>query len=80
MRNKGLSIVAAAALLTSVSAAYAKGPVALTDGQLDTVTAGDATTLAFLEGVTALELDQLLAVTSFILNPLSVLVPHNPAL
>jgi hypothetical protein len=50
MSGKVLSLVAAAALLASVgvanaaenAAAKAKGPVALTDNQLDAVTAGDA--------------------------------------
>jgi hypothetical protein len=46
MRNKCLGFLAAAALLTSVGAAYAKDPVTLTDGQLDKVTAGDAVTAA----------------------------------
>ena len=44
MRGKVLSLVAAAALLASVGAANApadaKGPVPLTDNQLDKVTAG----------------------------------------
>ena len=40
MRDKVLGLVAAATLLTSVGVAYAKGPVTLTDGQLDKVTAG----------------------------------------
>ena len=60
MRDKVLSLVAAAALLASVGGAYAKGPVTLTDGQLDTVTAGDEVNtllaltdsiIAFLSGV-----------------------------
>jgi hypothetical protein len=60
MRDKVLGLVAAAALLASVGGAYAKGPVTLTDGQLDTVTAGDTLgsllaltnfTIAFLSGV-----------------------------
>jgi predicted small lipoprotein YifL len=81
MRNKGLSFLAAAALLTSVGAAYAKGPVTLTDSQLDKVTAGDAASqLAFLVGLSTLELQGLLALSSFFLNPLSILVPRNPAL
>ena len=61
MRSNILSLVAAAALLASVGAANAadhatanaadhapanaKGPVKLTDNQLDTVTAGDAASL-----------------------------------
>lgn len=40
MSGKLLSIVAAAALLVSASAANAKDPVKLTNGQLDKVTAG----------------------------------------
>ena len=54
MRDKVLGLVAAAALLASVGGAYAKGPVTLTDGQLDTVTAGD-------------ELSSLLALTDSII-------------
>jgi hypothetical protein len=53
MSGKFLSLVAAVALLASVgganaaenAAAKAKGPVTLTDNQLDTVTAGDAASL-----------------------------------
>ena len=64
MRSNFLSLVAAAALLASVGAANAadhatanaadhatpraKGPVTLTDNQLDTVTAGDAASLLAL--------------------------------
>lgn len=81
MRSKSLSVVAASALLMSVGAAHAKGPVTLTDAQLDKVTAGDATSeLAFLVGVSTLELDGLLALSNFFLNPLSLLVPRNPAI
>ena len=40
------SLVAAAALLASVSLANAKAPVKLTDGQLDNVTAGGSPALA----------------------------------
>ena len=64
MRDKVLSLVAAAALLASVGGAYAKGPVTLTDGQLDTVTAGD-------------QLDSLLAITNFTIAFLSG-VPLSP--
>jgi hypothetical protein len=38
--TKVVGLVAAAALLASVGIANAKGPVALTDGQLDNITAG----------------------------------------
>ena len=56
MRRRVVSLVAAAALLASVgaadaaenAAAKAKGPVTLTDNQLDTVTAGDAASLLAL--------------------------------
>ena len=64
MRGNVLSLVAAVALLASVGAANAadhatsnaadyttakaKGPVKLTDNQLDTVTAGDAASLLAL--------------------------------
>ena len=77
-----LSVVAAAALLTSVGAAYAKGPVTLTDDQLDKVTAGNA---AFLLALSEAELNALLTLSNFFLNPLSVISlpgvpPHNPAL
>ena len=75
MRNKGLSFLAAAALLTSVGAAYAKGPVTLTDSQLDKVTAGDAVSqTAFLLAVSTAELNTLLAFSTFFIsfvNPLS---------
>ena len=40
MRDKVRSLVAAAALLGSIGAAYAKQPVELTDAQLDEATAG----------------------------------------
>jgi hypothetical protein len=56
MRGKVLSLVAAAALVASVGAANApanaKGPVTLTDNQLDKVTAGAtaADLLAFSTG------------------------------
>ena len=60
MRGKALSLVAAAALLASVGAANAatnapanaKGPVTLTDNQLDKVTAG-ATAAGILANSTA---------------------------
>jgi UDP-N-acetylglucosamine enolpyruvyl transferase len=59
MRGKALSLVAAAALLASVgianaadATANAKGPVTLTDNQLDKVTAG-ATAAGILANSTA---------------------------
>jgi hypothetical protein len=80
MRNKILGLVAAAALLASVGGAYAKGPVTLTDGQLDKATAGD---VAFLLAVSTAELNNLLALSNFFLrflNPLSTIPPTNPAI
>jgi hypothetical protein len=72
MRDKVLSLVAAAALLASVGAANAKGPVTLTDGQLDKVTAGDATSqTAFLVGVSTVELNRLVSLSDFAVGLLS---------
>ena len=66
MRGKALSLVAAAALLASVGAANApadaKGPVTLTDNQLDKVTAG-ATAADILAFSTA-TLNNLLAISN----------------
>ena len=73
MRGKVLSLVAAATLLASVgaanaaenAAAKAKGPVTLTDNQLDTVTAGDAASqTAFLLAVSTNELNTLLTISN----------------
>jgi hypothetical protein len=84
MRNKVLGVVAAAALLASVGVAYAKGPVTLTDGQLDKVTAGDAASqTAFLLGVSTNELNTLLTLSNFFLgflngtplSPLPIVTP-----
>jgi hypothetical protein len=44
MHGKVVGLVPAAALLASVGVANAKGPVTLTDGQLDKITAGDTQT------------------------------------
>jgi hypothetical protein len=80
MSSKVLSLVAAAALLASVGAANAaenttakaKGPVTLTDNQLDTVTAGDAASqTAFLLATSTAELNNLLAISNFTIGFLS---------
>ena len=80
MRGKVLSLVAAATLLASVgaanaaenAAAKAKGPVTLTDNQLDTVTAGDAASqTAFLLATSTAELNNLLAISNFTIGFLS---------
>jgi hypothetical protein len=74
MSGKVLSLLATAALLASVgaanaeenAAAKAKGPVTLTDNQLDYVTAGAATNqVAFLLSVSTAELNRLLAISNF---------------
>ena len=46
MRSKVVGLVVAAALLASVGIANAEGPVTLTDGQLDNITAGAMQTSA----------------------------------
>jgi type IV secretory pathway TrbL component len=53
MRGKVVGLVAAAALLASVGIANAKGPVKLTDAQLDKVTAAGAYTAANLAATVA---------------------------
>jgi hypothetical protein len=45
MHGKVVGLVAAVALLASVGIANAKGPVTLTDGQLDKITAGDSASI-----------------------------------
>jgi hypothetical protein len=80
MSSKVLSLVAAAALLASVGTANAaenapakvKGPVTLTDNQLDRVTAGDAASqTAFLLATSTAELNNLLAISNFTIGFLS---------
>jgi hypothetical protein len=67
MRGKVVGLVAAVALLASVGIANAKGPVKLTDGQLDKITAGDTQTSATLAAATA-QLNTLLAANTQQLN------------
>ena len=67
MSSKVLGLVAAVALLASVGIANAKGPVTLTDGQLDKITAGDTQTSATLAAATQ-QLNTLLAVNTQQLN------------
>jgi hypothetical protein len=80
MRSNVLSLVAAAALLASVgvanaaenAAAKAKGPVTLTDNQLDTVTAGDAASqVAFLMAISTADVNRLTAISNFTIGFLS---------
>jgi hypothetical protein len=81
MRDEVLSLVTAAALLASVGVANAKGPVTLTDVQLDKATAGAAATstnqVSFLLGVSNAELNNLLALSSFAVGLLNG-VPLTP--
>ena len=74
MSGKVLSLLATAALLASVgaanaeenAAAKAKGPVTLTDNQLDNVTAGAATNqVAFLMAISAADVSRLTAISNF---------------
>jgi hypothetical protein len=80
MSSKVLGLVAAAALLASVGAANAaenatakaKGPVTLTDNQLDTVTAGDAASqTAFLLAQSTATLNNLLTISNNTISFLS---------
>ena len=80
MRSSFVGLVTAAPLLASVgvanaeenAAAKAKGPVTLTDNQLDTVTAGDAASqTAFLLATSTAELNNLLAISNFTIGFLS---------
>ena len=84
MSSKVLGLMAAAALLVSVGAANAaenttanaatkaKGPVTLTDNQLDRVTAGDAASqVAFLTAISAGDVSRLTAISNFTLGFLS---------
>jgi hypothetical protein len=90
MSGKVLSLVAAAALLASVGAANAaenstanaKGPVTLTDVQLDKVTAGATATneTAFLLANSTATLNRLLTITNFTLGFLNGVPQPLPAL
>ena len=89
MSSKVLGLVAAAALLASVgaanaaenAAAKAKGPVTLTDNQLDTVTAGDAASqTAYLLSVSTNELNNLLTISNFTLGFLNGVPQPLPGL
>jgi hypothetical protein len=80
MSGKVVGLVAASALLASVgvanaadhAAANAKGPVKLTDNQLDKVTAGAATNeVAFLTAISTADVNRLLAISNFTLGILN---------
>jgi hypothetical protein len=83
MRGNVLSLVAAAALLASVGVANAKGPVNLTDDQLDKVTAGAtaADQTAFLLANSTATLNRLLTISNATISFLSGSNPFlNPFL
>jgi hypothetical protein len=69
MRHVIFGLVAAAALVASIGAANAQGPVKLTDGQLDKATAGATTNAsndtAYLVGISTTDLGRLLAVSNW---------------
>jgi hypothetical protein len=74
-------MVAAAALLVSVGVANAKGPVKLTDNQLDKVTAGAATNqVAFLMAISTATVNRLTTLSNFTLGFLSGVPQPLPAL
>ena len=71
MRNKYLSVMAAAALVASVGVANAKGPVELKDAQLDNVTAGAAATSQTLLANSTATLNRLVTISNWTLGFLS---------
>jgi hypothetical protein len=77
MHGKGVGLVAAVALLASVGIANAKGPVTLTDGQLDKITAGDsasstlASSTALLNTLVAANTNAVVALNGFTTNSLN---------
>jgi hypothetical protein len=80
MRKIVFSLVAATVLLASVGAAFANGPVKLTDVQLDKVTAGDAPTASSLLAASTTELNNLLTISSLGLGLLTGTLLPTPAL
>ena len=76
MRGKVVGLVAGAALLASVGIANAKGPVQLTDGQLDKITAGDsasilASSTQLLNTLVATSTNTVVALNAFTTNTLN---------
>ena len=78
MRGKVVGLVAGAALLASVGItnANAKGPVTLTDGQLDKITAGDsasilASSTQLLNSLVATSTNTVVALSGFTTNSLN---------
>jgi hypothetical protein len=71
MHGKVVGLVAAAALLASVGIANAKGPVKLTDGQLDKITAG--ATQTSVNAAATQELNTLVAISNQTVTNLTAL-------
>ena len=76
MHGKVVGLVAAVALLASVGIANAKGPVTLTDGQLDKITAGDsasilASSTQLLNTLVATSTNTVVALSAFTNNTLN---------
>ena len=76
MHGKVVGLVAAVALLASVGIANAKGPVTLTDGQLDKISAGDSQTSATLAAATA-QLNTLVATSTNTVVALNALTTNS---
>jgi hypothetical protein len=77
MHGKVVGLVAAVALLASVGIANAKGPVTLTDGQLDKITAGasassiNASATQELNTLVAVSTNTVVALNGFTTNTLN---------
>jgi hypothetical protein len=77
MPGKVVGLVAAVALLASVGIANAKGPVTLTDGQLDKITAGasassiNASATQELNTLVAVSTNTVVALNGFTTNTLN---------
>jgi hypothetical protein len=77
MHGKVVGLVAAVALLASVGIANAKGPVTLTDGQLDKITAGasassiNASSTQLLNTLVAASTNTVIALNGFTTNTLN---------
>jgi hypothetical protein len=77
MLGKVVGLVAAVALLASVGIANAKGPVTLTDSQLDKITAGDsassinASSTQLLNTLVATSTNTVVALNGFTTNSLN---------
>ena len=77
MHGKVVGLVAAVALLASVGIANAKGPVTLTDGQLDKITAGasassiNASSTQLLNTLVTVSTNTVVALNGFTTNSLN---------